>query len=256
MAGVSRSQKRETISVDGIAIDVLRVAELFTQVQSLIHDVERRLVTYVNVHTLNVARQNDCLRQAYARSALTYCDGAGVVLGAKLLGLHLPERMTAATFIYDFCRQWEVDGTRLFFLGGKPGVATGAAQALKRSFPRLAIVGTHDGFFQHHHNEEDQVIRQIEVAAPDILFVGFGTPAQEHWILRNWDRLHCQVVWPIGALVDYVYGEVSRAPKWMQDHCLEWLFRLANEPRRMFGRYVVGNSAFVFRVISQRRSQK
>jgi N-acetylglucosaminyldiphosphoundecaprenol N-acetyl-beta-D-mannosaminyltransferase len=94
------------------------------------------------------------------------------------------------------------------------------------------------------------------VARPDILFVGFGTPEQEHWVLDHWERLDAKIIWPVGALVDYISGRVRRAPEWMQRYSLEWLFRLMLEPRRMFVRYILGNPRFLIRIMRERISDR
>ncbi len=240
------------LDVLGVRVQALRSDSLFEHVRRLLIGGGKHLVTYVNVHTLNIAAGDERLREAYRRSAINYCDGGGVVLGARLLGKRLPERMTSASFIDGFCRRWAGDGTKLFFLGGKPGVAEEASRRLREQHPGLKVVGYAHGYFRRNHAEEEAVFQAVAAAGPDILFVGFGTPAQERWVLDNWERLQARVVWPIGALVDYVAGAVPRAPEWMLNHSLEWLFRLLIEPRRMFVRYVVGNPLFLYRILRER----
>ncbi len=240
----------------GVRVHQLQTHELFNQVCSLVSLEGKHLITYVNVHAMNVAHQDKAILEAYERSAITYCDGGGVVLAARLLGESLPMRMTSASFIYDFCDQWQDTGTSLFFLGGQPLVAEKACNKLKALYPRLSIAGYENGYFRRNDPEEDEVISKISNAHPDILFVGFGTPSQEHWILDNWDRLNARIIWPIGALVDYISGEVPRSPRWMQDYTLEWLFRLMIEPKRMFRRYVVGNPYFMYRILRERFQSK
>ena len=131
-------------------------------------------------------------------------------------------------------------------------MAEEACEKLAARYPDLRIAGCHHGYFARRSNEEDTLLSQIAQSAPDILFVGFGTPLQEHWVLDTYDRIEAKVVWPIGALVDYLSGRVSRCPQWMQCRGLEWLYRLALEPRRMFGRYVIGNPLFLARVLRER----
>jgi N-acetylglucosaminyldiphosphoundecaprenol N-acetyl-beta-D-mannosaminyltransferase len=244
----------ETECVLGVRIHVLRTRELVDQVARLLADGGKHLVTYVNVHTINIAGHDVRLREAYRRSAITYCDGGGVVLGARLLGKTLPERITSASFIDDYCERWRTSGTRLFFLGGEPGVAGEACRRLQERHPGLQIAGHAHGHFRRNHPEEEELFKAISGARPDILFVGMGTPEQEHWVLDNWERLDAKIIWPIGALVDYVGGKTPRAPEWMQRHSMEWLFRLGLEPRRMFVRYVVGNPRFLLRILKERIS--
>ncbi len=240
----------------GVRVHRLREGELLDRIGGLLAGGGKHLVTYVNAHTLNLAAGDERLREAYRRSAITYCDGAGVVLGARLLGRPLPGRLTSASFIDGFCQRWRQDGTSLYFLGARPGAAEEACRRLQERHPGLRIAGHGHGYFERNHPQEAEVLSSIAAARPDILFVGFGTPAQEHWVLDNWERLEARVVWPIGALLEYVSGAVPRAPEWMQQRSLEWLFRLLLEPRRMFARYVVGNPLFLYRVLRERITRR
>jgi N-acetylglucosaminyldiphosphoundecaprenol N-acetyl-beta-D-mannosaminyltransferase len=207
---------------------------------------------YANIHVLNTAYHDSELRRILNQADLVYCDGAGVKLGARLLGGHLPERMTGADWIYDLCAACQERGFSLYFLGGEPGVAALAAEKLQTQYPGSKIAGTHHGHYNHSGLENDGVIAAINALRPDILLVGFGTPLQEKWIDRNFDRLNVPVVWAVGALVDFVAGQVPRAPRWMLDHGLEWFYRLWAEPRRMFKRYIIGNPLFIWRVLRQK----
>jgi N-acetylglucosaminyldiphosphoundecaprenol N-acetyl-beta-D-mannosaminyltransferase len=241
-----------SIKIQKIRIHILNFKNFYDVISNMILQNKKQLVTYVNVHTLNIAQNDDHLRKAYEKSSITYCDGAGVLIGARFLGLYLPERMTSATFIHYFCQRWQNDGTRIFFLGGKPGVASKACEVLQKQYVGLQIAGHFHGYFHRNKSEEEKVISKIAHLRPDILFIGFGTPLQEHWALAQWDRLDAKIIWPIGALVDYLAGIVPRCPKWMEKWSLEWLFRLLIEPRRMFGRYVIGNPLFILRIFREK----
>lgn len=209
-------------------------------------------VMYANVHVLNTAYRDPELRRILNRADLVYCDGAGIKLGAKLLGQYMPERMTGADWIYSLCAVCQEQGFSLYFLGGEPGVAARAAARLADQYPALKIVGTHHGHYCHNGTENDAVVSKIKALHPDILLVGFGTPLQEKWIDQNFERLNIPVVWAVGALVDFVTGKKPRAPRWMLDHGLEWLYRLWAEPKRLWKRYIVGNPLFIWRVLMQR----
>ena len=245
----------DRISLMGIGIDCLSSNDLYSCIQNFLAEDGKHLITYVNIHTMNIAYHNASLREVYAKSTITYCDGAGVKIGARIAGKYVPERMTAATFIHDLFSRWESDGIRIFFLGGRPGVATKACEALRLLYPQLQIAGEMHGYFKRDCDEEDVVLSMISEAHPDILFIGFGTPLQELWALAKWDRLDVRIVWPIGALVDYLAGRVQRCPKWMEQNCLEWFFRFINEPRRMFTRYIIGNPLFLARSFFDRLRQ-
>jgi N-acetylglucosaminyldiphosphoundecaprenol N-acetyl-beta-D-mannosaminyltransferase len=185
---------------------------------------------------------------------LVFCDGAGVMLGARLLGHHIPERITYADWIWQLAEFAEPRGFTFFFLGARPGVADKAAASLKARYPALRVVGTHHGYFDKTPGsaENEAVIEQINAVKPNILIVGFGMPLQERWLRDNWDHIDANVALTGGAVFDYVSGELQRAPRWMTDNGLEWLGRLLIEPRRLWKRYLIGNPLFIWRVLKQR----
>jgi N-acetylglucosaminyldiphosphoundecaprenol N-acetyl-beta-D-mannosaminyltransferase len=209
-------------------------------------------VSYANVHTLNVAYQDAEYRGILKSSNLVYCDGGGVVLGARLLGRYLPGRMTGADWIYPLARTCAEENVSLYFLGSKTGVAQMAATRLRALYPDLPVVGTHEGYIASSVEKSLQVIADINRAAPDILLVGMGTPLQEKWIATYRERIQAPVCWAVGALFDFVAGVLPRAPRWMLDHSMEWLFRLMMEPRRLGQRYLLGNPLFLYRILRQR----
>ena len=118
----------------------------------------------------------------------------------------------------------------------------------------MIVAGADHGYFNKAFDnlENDRVVNNINDVRPNILFVGFGMPMQERWIMENRDRLDVNVIMPVGAMFDYLAGTVPRAPKWMTDHGLEWLGRLIIEPRRLWKRYLIGNPFFLWRVLKQK----
>jgi len=211
------------------------------------------LVTYLNAHCSNLAARDAEYRAAVNRFGLVYADGQGVVWASRALGAPVPERVNAGDFIPDFCRLCAIEGIRLFLLGSYQGVPERAAQTWSKAAPGLAVAGTRHGFFTPE--EEESVAAAINAARPDILIVGMSAPRQELWALRWAERLHVPVIWCVGALFEYFSDTRPRAPVWMRRAGLEWLFRLALEPRRLWRRYLVGNARFVWRVLRARRKQ-
>ena len=139
----------------------------------------------------------------------------------------------------------------VYLLGSEPGVAADAAERLHRWYPPLDVAGTHHGYFELGSEHDERVIEDINARRPDIVLVGMGSPKQELWVQRNAHRVDTDVLWTVGALFDYVSGRVPRAPAWLADNGLEWIFRLAIEPQRMWRRYLLGNPVFVSRVMAQ-----
>jgi N-acetylglucosaminyldiphosphoundecaprenol N-acetyl-beta-D-mannosaminyltransferase len=213
----------------------------------------RARVAYVNAHVINQSFEEPEVRQALLESDLVYCDGYGVRLAAKAIGLPVPHRMTGADWIWGVAALCEAAGRSLYLLGSDPGASAEAAAELKRWYPSLRITGTHHGYFTLGSPHDQRVVEHINENAPDILLVGMGTPQQEVWSQRHFHEVNATVVWTVGALFEYVSGRIPRAPHWMSDNGLEWIFRLAVEPRRMWRRYLLGNPVFLHRVLEERR---
>ncbi len=234
------------VDVLGVGVDPVDKAGLFDAVAALIAR-GHATVAYANVHVINTARGDAALRDFLVAADLVYCDGGGVRLGARLLGADLPPRMTGADWIWDLAARAEAEGWRVFWLGGEPGVAERAAARLRERHPRLAIEPEH-GF----HDDVEQVLARVRAFAPHILLVGMGTPVQERWVARHRASLgEVPVVWVLGATADFVSGKVSRGPQVLYDNA-EWLARLVVEPRRLWRRYLLGNPAFLARVLRAR----
>src|SRR5438309_1847091 len=147
---------------------------------------------------------------------------------------------------FSFCEQSSGQGYRHFFYGGEPGVAERLAESLKARFPGLNVVGTYSPPFRPLTAAEDEEIEElIGRAAPDVLWVGLGTPKQERWMHAHKEKLHVPVLVGVGAAFDMLSGRKKQAPRWMREHGLEWLFRLMQEPRRLWRRYLVYGAQFI-----------
>jgi N-acetylglucosaminyldiphosphoundecaprenol N-acetyl-beta-D-mannosaminyltransferase len=236
-----------------IAVQTAPPAELLRRILGLVEDPHRRRVSYVNAHVLNQSFADPMLQRALQDSDIVYCDGYGVRLAARLIGLPVPHRMTGADWIWGLAALCQESGRSLYLLGSDPGSSAEAADALKRWYPSLDVRGSHHGYFELDSPHSERVLEHIAEHRPDILLVGMGTPQQELWVSRCFERIDARVVWTVGALFDYVSGRTPRAPHWMADNGLEWIFRLALEPRRMWRRYLLGNPAFLWRVAQERR---
>jgi N-acetylglucosaminyldiphosphoundecaprenol N-acetyl-beta-D-mannosaminyltransferase len=231
----------------GTRIDTLKLPDLLRVVHGAVRESTRISVMYVNIHTVNLAYRHTYFRELLRGADIVYCDGTGVRLGARLLGLEIPERMTGADWIHDLCRMAVRENLSLFFMGSAAGVAGQAAVALQVRYPGLRVVGWSSGF-----GLSDGTVRRISDCRPDILLVGMGSPRQERWIAENRNGLEVPVVWAVGALFDFVSGRIPRGPRWMTNHGLEWVCRLAAEPEKLWRRYLIGNPLFLYRVLRSR----
>ncbi|MBG1268488.1 WecB/TagA/CpsF family glycosyltransferase [Nostoc sp. WHI] len=210
----------------------------------------------MNVRAMNFAYEKPWYRDFLNNADLVFCDGFGVLLGAKLSGYSIQAvyRMTAPDYIEDLVLKCEKENVSLFLLAGKPGVVDKAITKLVSISPNLRIQG-HHGYFDKSGKENDLVIERINNFQPDILYIGFGMPLQESWILDNCNKIEARVFLPLGACLDFYTDSVYRGPRWLTDNGFEWLTRLITEPTRLWDRYIVGNPLFLFRVLKQRITQ-
>jgi N-acetylglucosaminyldiphosphoundecaprenol N-acetyl-beta-D-mannosaminyltransferase len=246
------SLPRPSSSIFDIPIDLAQPSDLLRTVSGWAADDRPRRVMYVNAHVVNQSRVTPGLSEALRRADLIYCDGYGVRLAARVLHHEVPHRMTGADWIWALAALCELSGQSIYLLGSEPPIAREAATRLSRFYQRLDLVGAHHGFFFELDSPHNQrVIEDILEHQPRIVLVGMGTPKQELWVDRYAEQLGGAVVWTVGALFDYVSGHTSRAPRWLADNGLEWIFRLAIEPQRMWRRYLIGNPVFLSRVLAE-----
>jgi N-acetylglucosaminyldiphosphoundecaprenol N-acetyl-beta-D-mannosaminyltransferase len=239
------------VDVLGVRVDPLTVEELHAEIGRLVRGREGSLVLNVNAHCLNLCYEDPKLRRFLNGAEVVFCDGVGVMLAARILGWRIPERITYADWAWRLAAFAAAEGFSLYFLGARPGVAQGAARRLRESYPNLKIVGVRHGYFDHSE-ENEVVVQEINAAAPDILLVGLGMPLQERWLMENGHKLDVGVALTGGAVFDYVSGRLRRGPRFLTKNGFEWLARLLVEPRRLWRRYLLGNSLFLLRVLEQR----
>jgi N-acetylglucosaminyldiphosphoundecaprenol N-acetyl-beta-D-mannosaminyltransferase len=242
------------VNVLGVGVDPVTVGELHAGIKRLVESGEQGTVLNVNAHCLNLLYTDATLREFFDGADLVFCDGAGVMLAAKLLGERIPERITYAEWAWRLAAFAEVQGLSLFLLGAGPGVAERAARRLRTLHPDLRISGVEHGYFDHSpgSRESEAVLRKLNAAGPDILIVGLGMPLQERWLMENRDAIVASVALTGGAVFDYVSGGLRRGPRLLTDNGFEWLARLIVEPRRLWRRYLIGNPLFLLRVLGQR----
>ncbi|WP_172620771.1 WecB/TagA/CpsF family glycosyltransferase [Rubrobacter xylanophilus] len=245
---------RRRVEVLGIGVDPVRAGELEAKISRFIREGRRATVLNVNAHCLNLAWRDSRLRAALRGADLVFCDGNGVRLAARLCGGYIPERITYADWVWRLAGVAAERGFSMYLLGARPGVAEEAARRLSARHPSLRIAGTHHGYFDRRPGspENEEVIRRINAADPDVLLVGFGMPEQELWLFENRERLSARVALTGGAVFDYASGRLRRGPRLLTENGLEWLARLAIEPRRLWRRYLIGNPLFLLRVLRWR----
>lgn len=231
----------------GVEVACLDKVELLATVEGWVAGQEKRTLSYINAHCLNISSQDAEYLKILNQLDLVYCDGIGVVWAGRLLhGVKL-YKVTGREWIFDLCAYLERVEARIYILAGRRDVAELAGERLREQFPALNIVGTGNGYFPPERNQA--VLAAIEVSKPDILFVGMGVPAQEKWIAAHRGALNVPMCWTVGALFDFVAGIEPGVPRWLDRLALEWLWRLMVNPREKWRRYLVGNPVFLCRIL-------
>lgn len=214
---------------------------------------EKALLAFVNPDCLNIAYTHDRYRTVLQQAARVLPDGIGVKIGGRMRGLGLAANVNGTDLFPRLCERATRDGFSLFLLGARPGVAEGVAGNMRARYPGLMIAGTQHGYFGP--DEEDAVIARINTSGAGVLLVAFGVPRQELWLADHHDALTPPVRMGVGGLFDFYSGRIPRAPLWLREIGLEWVWRLAQEPGRMWRRYILGNPLFLYRVWKQARRE-
>lgn len=204
----------------------------------------------MNAAKLVALRDDPLLRRSIESADLVTADGQSIVWASRLLGHPLPERVTGIDLMQETLALAARRGFRVFTLGARDDVVRDALEVLRRQHAGLNIVGAVDGYFTPE--QEAEVVRRVADARPDILFVALGTPKKELFLASHQDDLRIPFCMGVGGSLDVIAGRVRRAPKLMQRLGLEWFFRLAQEPRRLWRRYVRSNSRFVWLVLREK----
>jgi len=198
-------------------------------------------ITSANGQVLSMCASDEETYALFAAADLIHADGTPLVFASRLTsGYALPERVATTDLFHDVAHRAEKAGASFYLLGATGETMKRAVECTRERYPKLKIAGYRDGYFSRA--EEDQVIERINAAKPDILWVGMGVPAEQSFCLRNRGKLtQVGVIKTSGGLFDFVSGKNSRAPAWMQSLGLEWVYRMALEPRRLAHRYLTTN---------------
>jgi N-acetylglucosaminyldiphosphoundecaprenol N-acetyl-beta-D-mannosaminyltransferase len=240
---------KKRVEFMGAKIDALTMQETLTRIAEIIDRREKVQHVVVNVAKLMTMRHDRKLRNIVNNSDLINADGAGIVLGARMLGINIPERVAGIDLMQKLVELSSQQDYRIFFLGAEEDVARDVVTYYKRLYPNLQICGYRNGYFKPE--EEQAVAEHIRDMSPDILFVGMSSPKKEKFIDKYRDLMNVPFVMGVGGSMDVVAGKVKRAPEWMQHSGMEWFFRLTQEPGRMWKRYLVTNVQFGWALAEQ-----
>ena len=230
------------IEIMGAPIDPWTMGQTVQATEWFIRN--RRFAHLIGVNADKLLQMQDDSRmdEIVRRCEIVNADGASMVMASKKLGVSIPERVAGIDLMWYLCSLAERDGNRVFLLGAKDAVVKQTAEVLTKRHPKLVIAGLRDGYFDEA--EFDAVVREVQDARPHIVFVGITSPKKEQ-LIERFRKLGSRAVFVgVGGSFDVISGNIPRAPMWMQRMNLEWLFRMVNEPKRLFKRYLVGNTRF------------
>ncbi len=237
------------IELFGIPMDVATMEETVNWINNRLSKNQFTQHVVVNVAKLVNMRKDQVLRSSVEACDIINIDGMGVVWGARFLGHEITERVAGIDLFYALLSLSAEKGYPIFLLGAQPEVVEAAADNALKQNENLTIAGYHHGYFW---DDEETVVNMIKESGAKLLFVAITSPKKENFINKWKDQLGVNFVMGVGGTFDIVAGEVSRSPKWMQDAGLEWLFRVIQEPRRMWKRYLITNSLFAWFLIKEK----
>lgn len=246
LSGVQAAPAAPELEFFGLRIANASMSEALDWLVAAAKSETATTLAFVNPHCLNVAYADPVYREALLGCTRILPDGVGIHLGCRVQGSRLRSNVNGTDLFPRLCERAAEEGLSIYLLGARPGVAELAAEEMRKRFADLRIAGVRDGYFDP--GEEPRVIDEIARSGAQILFVAFGVPKQEIWLHAHRESLAVPLRLGVGGLFDFYSGRIPRAPLWFREIGLEWAWRLAQEPGRMWRRYVIGNPLFLWRV--------
>lgn len=236
-----------SLNILGVRVDAVQIPDAIARLEEWIrkHDI-CRYVAVTGMHGVTEAQHDPAFKDILNSAGLVVPDGMPLVWLGRLKGFPLKRRVYGPELMMTFFESTEKKGYRHFLYGGTPWVVEQLVKTIQRRFPGTIIAGTYSPPFRNLTQEEDsQAVAMINKSVPDIVWVGLSTPKQERWMHQHRERLRVPVSIGVGAAFDINARVKKQAPRWMREHGLEWLFRLLQEPRRLWKRYLLYGSKFV-----------
>lgn len=235
------------LDIHGIRLVNLALDEAVAAIDAAIMAKSPTRIAFVNADCVNIAATDADYRQNLADMDWIFVDGIGMRIAGKMLQQPVRDNVNGTDLFPKLCASMAQQKQRLYLLGARPGVAEAVGHWVNTHHPGVNVVGTQDGYF--NQDTEQQVLSEIRAARPDVVLVAIGAPRQETWINQHIAATGASVVIGVGGLFDYYSGRIPRAPLWMRRFGLEWLFRLSQEPARLWRRYLIGNGLFMYRIV-------
>lgn len=239
-------------------INNVTMPETIAAIEQMIEADKKSYVVAINVDVVMKIEEDSYLKKVVDNADMVLVDGKPLVWISKLHGKPLKAKISGSDLVPLLCEVAAEKGYKIFIIGGKDGIAEQAKEKLENRLPKIKIVGTYAPPFGFEKNESelDKINQMISEAHPDLLIACFGCPKQEKWIYENIEKYNAKVSVCAGATVDFLAGNVKRAPRWMSDHGLEWFYRFTQEPKRMFKRYFVDDTKIVKLIFKYAKKEK
>lgn len=244
--GTRRSEPAENIVLFGLPLANLTMAEAVRRIVAQLDADEPRRVAFVNADCVNLAFRHGDYRCALETSWMNLADGIGMKLAGRVLGTDIRENLCGTDLFLHLCEALASSGKSIYLLGGKPGVAEDLRTWMAKHYPRTKVAGLRHGYFTAA--EQPQVVADIAASGADVLLVAFGAPKQDLWVAEHLAATGVKLALGVGGLFDYYSGRVPRAPIWVREIGMEWAYRLVQEPKRLWKRYLCGNVVFLARL--------
>ncbi|MCL4545314.1 MAG: WecB/TagA/CpsF family glycosyltransferase [Chloroflexi bacterium] len=240
------------VNLLGVQIDAVEREAALSMVERAIISRRPHQVVTINVDFLKLAKQDSAYRHLLNTADLAVADGMPLVWASRMLGVPLPERITGMDIVCGLASRARHARYRFYLLGAAPGVAERAGAVLEERYPGAEVCGAYaPPFGSFSTSENDKMVELIQAARPDVLLVAFGAPRQDIWIREYMTRLAVPVSIGVGGTLNFLAGNIRRAPSWMQEAGLEWLFRLSQEPGRLWRRYLFGDLPIFLELLTE-----
>jgi len=249
---IGMQKDNDKLEILGVGIDPIAMDEALQKLDDMILERKQNYVCVCSNHGIMESQKDDRLREIINSSQMATPDGMSIVWTCKLFGHSQVNRVCGTELMLAFSELSAKKGYTQFYYGGAEGVPEKLAENLCKKYPGLKVVGTYSPPFRPLTKEEDDaIVEMINELNPDVIWVGLGLPKQEFWINDHLGRINSPVMIGVGAAFDFISGKVKRAPEWMQRSGLEWLYRLSQEPKRLWKRNLY-HPIFLYKVFLQR----
>lgn len=244
----------KTVNIFECNVAALTMQETIENIEKYIKQRKPIQHVVINAGKVVLMEKDKELKRVIQKCPLINADGQSIVWASKFLNKPLPERVAGIDLMENMVRISNEKGYRIYFFGAKEDVVKKVIAIYKEKYPNLQVAGYRNGYFKEEDN--DDIVEDMKKSKADILFVAFSSPKKEFWLAKNMNKISIPFCMGVGGSFDVVAGVTKRAPVWMQKSGLEWFYRFIQEPKRMWKRYLVGNSKFIKIVIKEKFNKK